>query len=60
MNLLRQLSLETGKTLITSLHAFEYARSHFERIIGLRQGYIFFDVPAKAVSMEMVEELYKT
>jgi phosphonate transport system ATP-binding protein len=60
MNLLRQLSLETGKTLITSLHAFEYARSHFERIIGLRQGCIFFDVPAKAVSMEMVEELYKT
>jgi len=23
-----------GKTLVTSLHAFEYARTHYQRIVG--------------------------
>lgn len=59
MQLLRQLSQETGKTLVTSLHAFEYARNYYQRIIGLRQGHILFDVPAEAVSSAMVEALYK-
>jgi len=38
MQLLYQLSKNFGKTLVTSLHAFEYARSHYQRIVGLRQG----------------------
>lgn len=59
MNLLCQLSEETGKTLITSLHAFEYTRSHFQRIIGLQQGRILFDAPAREMSSGMVEELYR-
>ncbi|MBF1990227.1 phosphonate ABC transporter ATP-binding protein [Fischerella thermalis] len=59
MNLLRDLSEETGKTLICSLHAIEYARSHFQRVIGLRQGRILFDAPAGEVSAAMVEELYR-
>ncbi len=58
MNLLCQLSLETGKTLITSIHAFEYARRHFQRIIGLQQGRILFDAPTEEVSSAMVNELY--
>ncbi len=60
MDLLRQLSQNSGKTLVTSLHAIEYARSHYQRIIGLRQGRILFDTPAKALSPAMVEALYKT
>jgi phosphonate transport system ATP-binding protein len=60
MNLLRQLSQETGKTLVTSLHAIELARSHYQRIIGLRQGRILFDTPAQALSPEMIEALYNT
>ncbi len=59
MDLLRQLSQETGKTLVTSLHAIEFARSHYQRIIGLRQGRIFFDTPAEALSDTMIEELYR-
>ncbi|MBO3462724.1 phosphonate ABC transporter ATP-binding protein [Aetokthonos hydrillicola Thurmond2011] len=59
MNLLSRLSRESGKTLITSVHAFEYARSHFQRIIGLRQGRILFDAPPQEVSSSMVEEVYK-
>lgn len=60
MQLLRQLSQDSGKTLVTSLHAFEYARSHFQRIVGLRQGRILFDVPAEKITSAMVEELYRT
>lgn len=60
IQLLRQLSQDSGKTLVTSLHAFEYARNYYERIIGLRQGRILFDAPPLAVSPSMVEELYRT
>ena len=59
INLLRSLNKNTGKTLITSLHAIEYARSHFHRLVGLRQGRIVFDAPVEEVSMGMVEDLYK-
>jgi phosphonate transport system ATP-binding protein len=59
MSLLRQLSQESGKTLVTSLHAWEYARSHFQRIIGLREGRVLFDAPVDEVSSVMVENLYK-
>ena len=60
IHLLCQLSQTQGKTLVTSLHAFEYARSYFQRLVGLRQGKILFDAPPQAVSAEMVEQLYKT
>jgi phosphonate transport system ATP-binding protein len=60
MKLLHQRIGANGKTLVASLHAFEYAQSYFQRIVGLRQGQIFFDAPAQAVSAAMVEELYST
>lgn len=60
MELLFQLNQSSGKTLVTSLHAFEFARSYYQRIIGLRQGRILFDVPTEKVSSVMVEALYKT
>lgn len=59
MDLLRDLSQTSGKTLVTSLHAIEFALSHYQRIIGLRQGRVLFDAPATEVSPEMIEVLYK-
>lgn len=59
MDILRQLSQETGKTLVTSVHAIEFARSHFQRVIGLRQGQILFDTAAEALTDVMIEDLYK-
>jgi phosphonate transport system ATP-binding protein len=58
MDLLRQLSQETGKTLVTSLHAIEFARSHYQRIIGLQQGRILFDTPAQDLSDTTLNQLY--
>ncbi len=60
MDLLYEISQETGKTLVSSLHAIEFARSHYQRIIGLREGRILFDTPAETLSSTMIEELYKT
>ena len=59
IQLLCHLSKDSGKTLVTSLHAIEYARSYYQRIIGLRQGRMLFDAPAEAVSPAMIAALYK-
>lgn len=58
MNLLRRLSRQTGKTLIASLHAIDFARSHFDRLIGLRHGRLQFDSPSNLVTHQELEELY--
>ncbi|MEX0789909.1 MAG: phosphonate ABC transporter ATP-binding protein [Actinomycetota bacterium] len=59
MDLLRDLSLEMNRTLVTSLHVFEYAISHCDRVVGLRGGRILFDSPASEVTDLMAEELYR-
>lgn len=59
MDLLRDLGQRWGKTLVISLHAIEFAYSHCQRIVGLRQGQILFDAPVAAVSPEMIQALYE-
>lgn len=59
MDLLRNLSQKTGRTLIVSLHDVDFARSHCQRIIGLRHGRVAFDVPTALVSPEMIGDLYQ-
>ena len=59
MDLLRRLSSETGKSLVVSLHTIEFAYSHFQRVVGLRQGRILFDVSPTQITPDMVERLYK-
>lgn len=59
MDLLQDWSRERGVTQVTSLHAVEFARSHYQRIIGLRQGQILFDAAASEVSAPMLEALYR-
>lgn len=59
MDLMRHLSRKTNKTLVTSIHAVEFARSHFQRLIGLREGRIAFDCAADEVSPAMMNALYR-
>ncbi len=59
MDLLRSLCQTTGKTMVASLHAIGFARSHYQRIIGLRHGRLLFDVSAADVTAEMVTKLYQ-
>lgn len=59
MDLLRDLSVETGTTLVVSLHSVEYAFSHCQRMIGLRAGRIVFDAVPGEVTPAMVDALYR-
>lgn len=59
MELLRRLSDEAGMTLVVSLHALAYARSHCDRIVGMRGGRIVFDAATPAVTDAMVASLYR-
>lgn len=54
---LQQEARQRNATLICSLHQVELARSHFERIIGLRDGRIMFD--SRHVTDEMIAALYR-
>lgn len=59
IELLCRMSEQEGKTLVTSLHSVDFALRYYQRIIGLKMGQILFDVPAKNVSADIIEPLYK-
>lgn len=59
MDLLRDLTQAQGRTLVVSLHDIEFAKSHCQRIIGLRQGRIVFDLPTVDVTPEMWAAVYR-
>ena len=45
-------------TLVASLHAVDLALSCFERVVGIRDGRIAFDVPAASVTQQQLQALY--
>ena len=49
---------EHGATLVATLHHVEMALAHFARIVGLRDGQVVFDLPAAAVSTQILRDLY--
>lgn len=58
MDLLVHLCETRGKTLVVSLHSLEFARSHCDRLIGLKAGKILFDQPSATVSDAQIAHLY--
>ncbi|WP_287129981.1 phosphonate ABC transporter ATP-binding protein [Candidatus Cyanaurora vandensis] len=48
-----------GKTLIMSLHALEFAQTYCERLVGLREGKIFFDGLVTAITPQQITQLYR-
>jgi len=59
LSMLTKIVTEENQTLITSLHSVEYARKYFTRIISMKNGEIFFDLPADQVTDNLLEELYQ-
>ena len=45
-------------TMVVSLHAVDLARARFPRLIGIKQGYIAFDLPREKVSDALLADLY--
>jgi phosphonate transport system ATP-binding protein len=59
LRMLTKIVTEENQTLLASLHSVEYARKYFTRIISLKNGEIFFDLPTEKVTDELLSELYQ-
>lgn len=59
LSVLQQEAATRRATLVCSLHQVELARTHFTRIIGLRDGRVVFDAAREAVSDAMIAALYQ-
>jgi phosphonate transport system ATP-binding protein len=57
--LLTDIANEENQTLIASLHSVDYARKYFKRLIALKNGKIFFDLPADQVTDSLISSLYQ-
>lgn len=58
ISVLTEQARARGITLVCSLHQVDFALSAFPRVIGLQDGRVAFDLPAKAVDPERLAELY--
>ncbi len=58
LKLLTGLTDETGGAMVASLHAPDLIREHFSRVIGLRQGVLQFDIPARELTPPVLDALY--
>ena len=54
-----ELIMKNADTVIVSLHAVDVALKFAERIIGLRDGEVEFDLPVDQVTPAMLQELYQ-
>lgn len=52
------IARERGVTLLTTMHQVDTALAHFERIVGLREGTVAFDLPTAQVSRDHLLRLY--
>jgi phosphonate transport system ATP-binding protein len=61
VDVLRQLTelCRSNRTLVVSLHAFDLARKHFDRVIGLRGGRVVFDLASYLVTDAHGMQLYE-
>lgn len=48
----------TDKTVVSTLHAIDLSRQFFNRIVGLKDRCILFDLPVQEVSDTLLETLY--
>ena len=59
LDLLVKIALEENQTLIASLHSVDYARKYFDRLVALKNGELFFDLPASSVTDDHIHSLYR-
>lgn len=59
MDILVAAAKSRGATLIINLHQVDLAKTYADRLIGLKNGSILFDVASDQLTEELVEELYR-
>ncbi|MEM7325196.1 MAG: ATP-binding cassette domain-containing protein [Actinomycetota bacterium] len=58
MAVLADVAAADGKALIASMHDAPLAIRHCDRIVGLRNGHLQFDLPSAEVTDELLDALY--
>ena len=58
VRLLIDISQNTHKTLLVSLHSVDLALAYFPRVIGIKEGQTVFDLSPDKISEDMLENLY--
>jgi phosphonate transport system ATP-binding protein len=58
LDILKRVCREDGITALVSLHALELTREYADRIIGLKQGQIFFDGRPRDLTDAIVDSVY--
>lgn len=56
--MLTQIAKEEGLTLVASLHSVSLAIKYFSRMIALREGTVFFDLPTSQVDQSLLDQVY--
>jgi len=58
MRLLQRLARSEKLAVLCVLHQIELAYAYADRVVGIRDGFIAFDLPRGEVSREAVRRLY--
>jgi phosphonate transport system ATP-binding protein len=59
LDILKRVCREDGITALVSLHTLELTREYADHVIGLKQGQIIFDGPAKDLTDTIVDSVYQ-
>ncbi|HLN88008.1 MAG TPA: phosphonate ABC transporter ATP-binding protein [Candidatus Limnocylindrales bacterium] len=59
LDILQRVCREDGITALVSLHTLELTREYADRVIGLKDGQIFFDGPTQELSNVVVNSVYE-
>jgi len=58
IELLSGLATRLGNTLLVNLHTLELLHGHFDRVVALKDGAVFWQGPPSAITRELLRELY--
>jgi phosphonate transport system ATP-binding protein len=59
LDILKRVCSEDGITALVSLHTLELTREYADRVVGLKQGQIFFDGPTEELTDAVVDGVYQ-
>jgi phosphonate transport system ATP-binding protein len=59
LDILRRVCREDGIAALVSLHTLELTREYADRVIGLKQGLVFFDGPTVNLTDAVIDSIYQ-
>jgi phosphonate transport system ATP-binding protein len=59
LDILKRVCREDGITALVSLHTLELTREYADRVIGLKQGQLFFDGPVAELTDAIIDSVYQ-